>query len=169
MTGVLNDDRWLRRGVSVLWDSSALADLDVAGSVMSLRTFLRISTEGWPDEEMVPMVRNDAVFVAGLDVSIDSMEPDTAEDWLQTIVFESIYEFQNEGWAGLVFWMPDQNRWKENYAEGTYEWILSTRYSNHSFPLGQCIWNGAQQDLTKIEQTRSGKQSVIGMHVDRIS
>ena len=62
--------------------------------------------------------------------------------------------------------MADKNRWKENTGENSYNWWLSGHYRQHNFPIGRCIWNGAQNGVQRIE-TEKGQW--LGLYHQRIS
>jgi hypothetical protein len=164
----MKDDVWKRRGVSILWDGDTLVKMDAASKVISLRRFFDLFEEGWP-EDRLPLVQNGALMVAGIDVSIDALNPEAAIKWMEDEVYPKIYDFQS--WAGsdfsLILWMTDQNRWKENTSANTYEWHLGGKHKGGLFPIGRCIWNGAQNDVRHIEVGDQGKW--IGLYLERIS
>jgi hypothetical protein len=166
MNEVLRDDVWKRRGISVLWDGETLTQLDAAPRVISLRRFFELYEAGWPEED-IPFINDDAVMVAGLDVMIDSLEPDEAIDWIEQQVYSKIQNFQSSlDQCALIFWMADKGRWKENVSENSYDWWLSGKYKDDTFPIGRCIWNGAQNDVRRIEP-RQGQW--LGLYHPRIS
>ncbi len=169
MSGVLTDDKWKRRGISVLWCGNTLAELNAASQVVSLRQFIAFYEAGWPDD--MPLVNDDGLYVAGLDVAVDALSPDDALEWLESDIYEMIYDFQNHADAALVFWMPDQGRWKEDVTTSNYHWCLAGKYDAQVFPLGQCIWNGAQKDVRRIESSLDGKKNNewLGLYLERIS
>lgn len=168
MSGVLTDDKWKRRGISVLWSGKTLAELNAASQVISLRQFIGFYKAGWPDD--MPLVNDDGLYVAGLDVAVDALSPEDALEWLESEIYEMIYDFQNHADAALVFWMPDQGRWKEDLTTSKYHWYLAGQYDAQIFPLGQCIWNGAQKDVRRIESASSSKSSEwLGLYLERIS
>jgi hypothetical protein len=168
MNSAMKDDVWKRRGISVLWDGNTMAKMDAASSVISLRRFFELFEESWPEEKM-PLVKGRALIVAGVDVSIDALNPEAAIKWMEDEVYPKIYDFQS--WAGsdfsLVLWMADQNRWKENTSANTYEWLLGGKQKGELFPIGRCIWNGAQNDVRHIEAGDQAKW--IGLYLERIS
>lgn len=168
MSGVLTDDKWKRRGISVLWCGKTLAELNAASQVISLRQFIGFYDAGWPD--VMPLVNEDGLYVAGLDVAVDALSPEDALEWLETDIYEMIYDFQNHADAALVFWMPDQGRWKVDLTTNTYQWRLAGKYDAQMFPLGQCIWNGAQKDVSRIESRNGGQHNEwLGLYLERIS
>lgn len=167
MNAPLRDDVWKRRGISILWDGDMLTQLKAAEKVISMRRFFELYEANWPDEE-IPFIENDAVMVAGLDVIIDSLTPEDAIDWVEQQVYTKIQDFQStfEGDCALIFWMAEPSRWKENVSDNSYDWLLTGKYSQQFFPIGRCIWNGAQSGVKRIE-TEQGKW--IGLHHNRIS
>ncbi len=167
MNAILRDDVWKRRGISILWDGDILTQFQAADKVISMRRFFEFYEANWP-EESIPFIQNDAVMVAGLDVIIDSLSPEDAVDWVEQQVYSKIQDFQSafEGDCALIFWMAESNRWKENISDNSYEWLLAGKYSQQRFPIGRCIWNGAQSGVKRIETTQ-GKW--IGLHHNRIS
>lgn len=168
MSGVLTDDKWKRRGISVLWCGKTLAELNAASQVISLRQFIGYYEAGWPDD--MPLLNDDGLYVAGLDVAVDALSPEDALEWLESEIYEMIYDFQNHADAALIFWMPDQGRWKEDLVTSTYKWCLAGKYDGQMFPLGQCIWNGAQKDVRRIESVCGGKtHEWLGLYLERIS
>ncbi len=168
MSGVLTDDKWKRRGISVLWCGKTLAELNAASQVISLRQFIGFYEAGWPED--IPLVNDDGLYVAGLDVAVDALSPEDALQWLESEIYEMIYDFQNHADAALVFWMPDQGRWKEEVTTSNYHWCLAGKYDAQVFPLGQCIWNGAQKDVRRIESAFNGKNNEwLGLYLERIS
>lgn len=168
MSAVLTDDKWKRRGITVLWDGNTLAQLNAASQVVSLRQFVQFYEDGWPDD--MPLVNDDGLYVAGLDVAVDALSPEDAVAWLEAEIYKMIYDFQNHADAALVFWMPDQGRWKTDLTTNTYQWYLGGEYDGQLFPLGQCIWNGAQKDVRRIETVGTGKNANwLGLYLERIS
>lgn len=167
MNKALTDDVWKRRGISILWDGDTLTEINAASKVISLRRFFELYEANWPEEDM-PFINNDAVMVAGLDVMIDALEPEDAIDWLEQQVYNKIQSFQSQfqNDCALIFWMADKNRWKENAGENSYDWYLGGKFRNQLFPIGRCIWNGAQNGVRRIE-TKPGQW--LGLYLPRIS
>lgn len=166
MNAALVDDVWKRRGISVLWDGETLTQLGAASHIISLRRFFELYEAGWP-EEQIPFINDDAVMVAGLDVVIDSLAPDEAIDWIEQQVYSKIQSFQSSiDQCALIFWMADKNRWKENAPENSYDWWLGGQYIQQTFPIGRCIWNGAQNGVRRIEP-QPGQW--LGLYHPRIS
>lgn len=166
MSAALLDDVWKRRGISVLWDGETLSQFNAASKIISLRRFFELYEAGWPEEDM-PFINDNAVMVAGLDVMIDALEPDEAVDWVEQQVYTKIQSFQSSvDNCALIFWMAEKNRWLENAGENSYSWWLSGNYRQQTFPIGRCIWNGAQNGVKRIE---SAKGEWLGLYHQRIS
>ena len=166
MSAVLLDDVWKRRGISVLWDSDMLSQFNVASEIISLRRFFELYEAGWPEDDM-PFINDSALMVAGLDVTIDALTPDEVVDWLEQQVYTKIQSFQSSvDNCALIFWMAEKNRWIENTGENSYSWWLSGNYKKQTFPIGRCIWNGAQNGVKRIEST---KGHWLGLYHQRIS
>ncbi len=168
MSAALTDDKWKRRGITVLWDGNTLAQLEAASQVVSLRHFVELYDAGWPDD--MPLVNDDGLYVAGLDVAVDALSPDDARAWLESDIYEMIYDFQNHADAALVFWMPDFGRWKVDLTTNRFQWHLGGEYDGKLFPMGRCIWNGAEKDVRRIEHSIAGKAPEwLGLYLERIS
>jgi len=123
--------------------------MGAADQVISLRRFSGLSAKNWPEENM-PLIQDETLIVAGLDVAVDAMSPDEAEKWLKTTIFSIIDDYQNLGDGGLVFWMPDDGRWIFDESDSAWLWHLTGKYNSHTLPMGQCIWNGAEADVQQI-------------------
>lgn len=170
MNTPLTDDVWKRRGINILWSGSALTELQAAPKVVSLRRFFELQELGWPEDE-IPWVDDAALMVAGLDVAIDALPMEEAEDWIEQQVYSRILDFQDcfQGEASLIFWMADEKRWFEVAGDNAFEWFLDGRYKGQRLALGRCIWNGAQNGVRRVEVSENGKSSWIGLHHYRIS
>ena len=166
MNSILLDDVWLRKGISVIWDSPVLAKLVKDNRAISLREFFSYYENDWPDENM-PFINDELLLVAGLDAALDTLEAQSAEEWVTQEVYKRIYDFQNwaEGQYALVFWMSKQNRWKEHLENDKYTWLCDGKDRGKEIELGSGIWNGAQLSVQKIESDNRW----IGLFLDRIS
>ena len=69
--------------------------------MISLRQFVTYYEAGWPED--MSLVNDDGLYVAGLDVAIDALSPEDAIRWLESEIYEMIYDFQNHAGAALVF------------------------------------------------------------------
>ncbi|MGE5153146.1 MAG: 5'-nucleotidase [Bdellovibrio bacteriovorus] len=171
MNAPLTDDVWIRRGINVLWDGGVLARLGAGPKVISLRRFFELDEAEWPEDE-TPLVGDSAVMVAGLDVALDALGADEAEEWIQQMLYPRIYEFQRAfaGQSALIFWMAEKERWKENSGEGTFDWHLGGAHQGQLLPLGRCLWDGAYSDVRPIEEPGpKGQAKWIGLYLPRIS
>lgn len=166
----LTDDVWKRKGINVLWSGKALADMNAAPQVISLRRFFELQQHDWPEEE-IPWVNDSALIVAGLDVAIDALPLEQAETWIEQQVYRKILDFQEafQGECSLIFWMADQNRWYETPGEAAYEWHLDGKSRGQRLALGRCLWNGAQNGVRRIENHEHSKIQWLGLHHQRIS
>lgn len=166
MNPILYDDVWKRKGVSVLWDNSTVAQLIKNNRAISLREFFSFYDQSWSDSAM-PFINGDLLLVAGLDASLDTLESETAEKWVTQEVYKRIYDFQiwAQGQYSLVFWMSKQDRWKEHIEDNRYTWICDGKDRGVEIELGSGIWNGAQLSVRKIE----AEKRWIGLFLDRIS
>jgi hypothetical protein len=166
MNAALRDDVWKRRGISVLWDGDTLSQFNAASKIISLRRFFELYEAGWPEDDM-PFINDSAVMVAGLDVMIDALTLEEVVDWVEQQVYTKIQSFQSSvDNCALIFWMAEKSRWLENASENSYNWWLSGNYRQQNFPIGRCIWNGAQNGVKRIE---SEKGQWLGLYHQRIS
>lgn len=165
MNPPLKDNVWERHGINILWDGDTLTRLQAADKVISLRRFFELYEASWPEDD-IPFINDSALVVAGLDVLIDSLEPELALEWLEQQVYSKIHDFQSVFDCALIFWMAEKDRWKENPSHNSYEWLLSAKFKNQLFPIGRCIWNGAQSDVSHIENQQG---QWIGLYLHRIS
>lgn len=174
MNPPLTDDVWKRKGINILWSGPALAELQAASRVISLRRFFELQQQGWP-EEAIPWVGDTALMIAGLDVAVDALPMEEAEHWIEQQVYSKILDFQDcfEGQCALIFWMADEKRWYEVPGDNTFEWYLDGPYKGQRLALGRCIWNGAENGVRRIEtpvaSKGDGKTQWIGLHHHRIS
>jgi hypothetical protein len=166
MNSILTDSVWQRKGISVLWDSKMLTQLNSKSQVISLRHFFLFYENGWP-ETVMPFINERQLLVAGLDAALDALPAEEAEHWVKSEVYQKIYDFQNfaEGQYALTFWMTDQNRWREQFSENKYYWLCSGKEKDKQIDLGTGIWNGAQKSVRQIETDSRW----IGLYLDRIS
>lgn len=179
MSPALYDNIWDRRGITILWDADELNRLCSPQQVVSLRRFLQLHANGWPEADL-PLVNETTLIVAGLESCIDALPPIEAEEWLVSTVYPAIVSFQQEvsdggNEAALIFWLADHERLQYQNSENSYYWHCGTEYRGHQIPLGRCLFNGAQDDLRRIEKnadkTHPDKGAVrwIGLFHPRIS
>lgn len=166
MNPFLRDDVWQRRGISVIWDNSVLANLLKNNRSISLREFFLYYKNGWSEDEM-SFINDDLLLVAGLDAALDTLEAQNAEEWVTQEVYKRIYDFQSwaEGQYALVFWMSKQDRWKEHWESNRFTWLCDGKDRGKEIELGSGIWNGAQLSVRRIEFDSRW----IGLFLDRIS
>jgi len=168
------DDVWTRRGISVLWDAEALADLCGASDVISVRQLLQLKEAKWPDAR-VPLVRDQALVVAGLEGCLDALPPTEAADWLEQVIYPTIVSFQREvagggDQAALVLWLADRSRLDYRTGDDTYYWHCGGEYKGQQIPLSRCLFNGAQDGLRHIHVTRDrDPEHWVGLYHPRIS
>ena len=164
------DDLWKRRGISLLWDADSLNGLCDSDQVISLRQFRGLHADGWNDVDDF-LVDEVTLVVAGLESSIDSLAPEQATEWLKENLYKELVDFQREVAGGgtsasLVFWFVDPKRLDFKPTESEWFYHCAGEHKNEQIPLGQCLFNGAQRDLKKI-QDRDGKN--LGLYHPRIS
>ncbi len=167
------DQTWTRRGLSLLWDSDALARIVAPGDVVSLRQLCAIARR-WPAE--LPGADGDALIVAGLEGLLDTLAPDDAQTWLEHDLKQLILDFQNEyeGSAALIFWLPaGRRRLTMSRATEAYSWQHSPAKKPH-LPLGRYLWAGAESDVARILVSDEANPdpdgpAYIGLYHPRIS
>tara|TARA_B100001123_G_scaffold250742_1_gene279868 strand:+ start:9192 stop:9707 length:516 start_codon:yes stop_codon:yes gene_type:complete len=167
---LVNNDLWNRRGITLLWDADELNKLCQPQEVISLRRFRQLEDAGWPEEEL-PLVRDVALVVAGLEACIDSLPPEEARNWLEMKMFPSILSFQSEvadggNGAALIFWLVEHDRLEHRTSEDAWYWHCGGEYKSTQIPLGHCLFGGVQQDLQEIHDVKGNR---LGLHHQRIS
>ncbi len=146
----LRENRWQRRGISLLWDSSALAGLAAPSEVFSMRQFAALAGH-WPDD--LPSNAGNALVVGGLEGCLDLLSPPDAEQWLESDLRRVIVQFQGyyNSDAALVFWLPTgRGRVRMNRASETYFWVCGAPYTGQRLDLGRILWAGAEADAARI-------------------
>lgn len=170
----LHDSSWMHGGTSLLWDADALTRICPAESVRSLRQFLRLCEEGWP-EDAIKLINGRTLVVAGLEAAMDTLPPERAVEWLEKTVYPAILDFQEEvadggREAALIFWLADGKRVFRKASEDTYHWYCSSEHRRESLPLGRCIWNGAEGSVRRIIIVGADKKELhVGLFHPRIS
>lgn len=167
-------DVWKRRGISLLWGATALAELAHPNEVKSIREFFSLA-ENWPDD--LPSNGGQTLVVAGIEGCLDLLCPTEAEAWVETELRPSILDFQEEYSleAALVFWLPTgRSRVRMNPATESYTWICSAPYSTETLAVGRILWAGAEADAGRILDPSSVNQNIdgtawIGLHHPRVS
>lgn len=139
------DTVWQRRGTSWLWDAEALAQVCTASEAWSLRQFIQ-ATGHWPDD--LPSNYDKTLVVAGLDGCLDLLTPPDAENWLGTVIKESIQDFQENygGEAALIFWLPaGAGRLSANAATDAVSWRCGHPNATVSIDFGRVLWGEAHE------------------------
>ena len=170
----LHDNTWISCGISVLWDAQALNEICSPESVRSLREFLRLYEAGWRDD-VLKLINNRTLVVAGLEAAMDTLNPQDAVEWLEQKVYPAVRDFQDNvadggGEAALILWFADERRIWHRPADSTNRWHCSGEHRKQSIPIGRCIWNGAESSVRRIVAVDSeNKQRHIGLFLRRIS
>lgn len=171
---VLRSRGWMRRGFSLLWEPSALADVIAPTAVVSIRDFF-VLRKAWP--ENLPGSQGDALVVAGLDGCLDALSEQDAGSWLETDLKSAVLSFQAhyEGQAALILWVASgRTRIGMDLADEEYFWRVGASRDGARLPLGRCLWGGAEADVARILFSTENApdfdgQSYIGLHHPRIS
>ena len=145
---ILSGDRWKRKGITVLWDPAALAQVAKPSEVLTLREFVGLS-HAWPDTDALPG-GGDSIVVAGLKGALEVLASDDAGDWLEHDFRRRIIDFQDryEGEVALVFWFPSNGPpFKMSPADETYTW---SPHARAVLPFGRHLWTGAERDVERI-------------------
>lgn len=171
---IIPDSNWTKRGVSFLWDASALSKIVSADKVVSLRQLFTLA-KAWPED--LPAADGKAIVVAGLDGCLDVLTPDDCAEWLESDLKNILLSFQDEyeNQAALIFWLPSgKKRIKMSRASELYTWLCSAPHSSREIEIGRCIWGGAQSDIARIIISDESDPDVdgpawIGLHHPRSS
>lgn len=171
---VLRSRGWMRRGFSLLWEPSVLADVIAPAAVVSIRDFF-VLRKAWP--ENLPGSQGDALVVAGLDGCLDSLSEQDARSWLETDLKSAVLSFQAhyEGQAALILWVASgRTRIGMDLADEEYFWKVGASRDAARLPLGRCLWGGAEADVARILVSTENApdfdgHSYIGLHHPRIS
>jgi hypothetical protein len=166
-------DTWKRQGHSILWDVSGLSSFCKPGESVSLRQFVRLHASGWKGVDSL-LVRERALVVAGLEGSLDSLEPVKAVDWLNVTLYPAITSFQKEvayggSEAALIFWFADPRRFDYRHAEQAAYWKCSAAHGRSEIPIGRCLWNGSEPNSQEIRERGTGGMRFAGYYLQRIS
>ncbi len=167
---VIRDDTWTRKGCSLLWCPSALAQFAQPCEVVSMRSFFRLSS-AWPED--LPSNKGAALVVAGLEGCLDLLSPEEVSTWIQQDLKPRIFRFQDEyqGDASLTFWLPaGRKRIRPDLATEEYRWSVR---SGEDLPIGKMLWAGAEKDAIRIVDGPIGKDpegdAWVGLYHPRIS
>lgn len=143
-------DAWKRRGCSLLWDVSALAEVAAPAAVASIRQFFAMA-HSWPAE--LPGVGGEALVVAGVEGCLDALSEANGRTWLETDLKQAILGFQDEyqGHAALILWLPSgRSRIDMLPATEEYVWKSGRSTTSVELPIGRCLWAGAESDAARI-------------------
>ncbi len=147
---LLKQDRWKRRGFSLLWDAVALASVAEPSQVVSIREFFAMQDD-WPEE--LPSAGGDALVVAGLEGCLDVLEAGDAVTWLESDLKSVVLDFQEtyKGDAALILWLPSGGkRIGMEPATEQYTWTLPPPNGHRTIDLGRHLWAGAETDVARI-------------------
>lgn len=166
-------DTWKRQGHSILWDVPGLASFCKPDQAISLRQFVRLYASGWNGVDTL-LVRDRALVVAGLEGSLDTLEPNAAIEWLNQNIYPAVTSFQKEVAYGgsesaLIFWFADQRRFEYRQAEQAAYWKCSAAHGKHEIPIGRCLWNGSEPNSQEIREKTAGPARFAGYYLQRIS
>ena len=120
------------------------------------------------------LVRDRALVVAGLEGSLDTLEPKSAIEWLDHEIYPAVTSFQKEvayggSEAALIFWFADQRRFEYRQAEQAAYWKCSAAHGKHEIPIGRCLWNGSEPNSQEIREKTAGQARFAGYYLQRIS
>lgn len=166
-------DTWKRQGHSILWDVPGLTSFCGPGQAVSLRQFSRFYASQWKDVEKA-LVKDRALVVAGLEGSLDSLDPLSATKWLDQCIYPAVTSFQKEvafggSEAALIFWFADQRRFDYRQGEQALYWRCSAAHGRHEIQIGRCLWNGSELNSQEIREKTSGHARFAGYYLPRIS
>jgi hypothetical protein len=166
-------DTWKRQGHSILFDAHALASFCTSGEVISLRQFYLLGAACWKGVDAV-LVKERALVVAGLEGSLDPLDPDSAVKWLDDQIYPKITSFQREvasggGEAALIFWFADSRRFEYRQAEQAAYWKCSAAHGKRVIPIGRCLWNGSEPNSQEVRIKVDGANRFAGYYLPRIS
>jgi len=166
-------DTWKRQGHSILWDVPGLTSFCKPGQAVSLRQFARLYAARWKGIDEF-LVKDRALIVAGLEGSLDSLEPTKAIAWLDAEIYPAITSFQKEvayggSEAALIFWFADSRRFEYRQAEQAAYWKCSAAHGKHEIPIGRSLWNGSEPNSQEIREKTTGQTRFAGYYLQRIS
>lgn len=146
----LQDSVWKRRGISWLWGNKALSSVTDPSEVFSLRNLMRVS-RNWPED--LPSNNGDALVVAGLDVCLDLLTPEDADNWLNTELKSVVLSFQEKysGEAALIFWLPSgQRRFCIKTTSDAVFWKCAHPNPDQLLEFGRILWGQAGEYPQRI-------------------
>ena len=165
---------WKRRGVSLLWDTSALSGVVHPADVVSIREFFAMAGD-WPEDLYGP--DQNALVVAGVEGCLDALTVNDGAIWLEENLKPAILNFQSEyqGGAALILWLPSgRHRIYMVRATEEYLWRTQSSKNNSELPIGRHLWAGAQSDVRRIivsdkPNPDSEGDAYVGLYHQRIS
>ena len=155
---ILSGDRWKRKGITVLWDPAALAQVAKPNEVLTLREFARLS-QAWPDELPGDGKR---IVVTGLKGVLEVLSTDDAAQWLESDFRGLLNEFQKQfqGEIALILWFPSPAPpFKVSAADEAYSW---EPHGRQPLAIGHYLWSGNERDLLRV--VRDGSTEADGSH-----
>ena len=150
----ITDTVWQRRGTTWLWNEEARNMVCKAGEVWSLRQFLQTAVpngNGWPED--LPSNDDQTLVVAGLEGSLDVLDPEQAEIWLEDTIKHAILSFQDAygGEAALIFWLPQgEHRLEVKMPSDAVSWLCEATHRDHQLDFGRLLWGEASEYPQKI-------------------
>ena len=167
---LINDDLWTRRGISLLWDPDHLNKLCKPSQVISIRQFLQLHKDGWPDDQL-PLVEDVTMIVAGIETCVDALKPEDAEEWLEDTIYKAMVSYQSDVASGgtqaaLVMWIVDPKRFQYETGEDTWFMHYGGEHKGQKIAISRCLFNGAQGDLKEIQDVDGNR---LGLYHPRIS
>jgi len=165
----LLDTVWQREGTSWVWDEQARNQICSASEIWSIRQFARSAKTpgGWP--KVLPSNNDRALVVAGLDGSLDLLEPDDAVAWLQEVFKPAVLSFQNayDSNAALAFWLPTgRHRMLVQTISDTVCWLCRPPH-DRQIDFGRIMWGEANHYPQKILLCKGNKPA--GLYYKRFS
>ena len=162
----LSDTVWQRRGVSWIWNVEAFATVANSNDIVSFQRYMRVSHNGFEDFSNI----EETLVVSGLDASLDVLEPESINDWLQFDVKKSILLFQdiftNE--ASLIFWIPlGHNRLKIETATDNVYWKCAPPHNKVQIEFGRLLWGDSNGNPQKIKF--GDTDEIAGLYHPRIT
>jgi hypothetical protein len=170
----LHDSIWTRRGITLLWDAEALANVCSPNQVVSLRQFLYLHALGWPEDKMF-LINDQVMVVAGLENALDVIGPNEGPDWVRDIIYQALISFQSDvadggNGAAVILWFTDGSRFQSKASDDSYEWKCLAGNNTEMLPIGRCLFNGAEKDLQEVFFKGANTQSKrVGLYHPRIS
>lgn len=163
-------DIWTRRGLSLLWGASALAQAS-SQDVVPLRRLFLMAEGGFADP--LPSNNGRLLIATGLEGALDALAPEDAEAWTKDSIRPVLERFQ-DAWGGngaLAFWLPSgEARIVSHPTTAAYDWRLPIGHGAKTLPLSELIFSGADDDLQPILDGQAGASANwIGLYHPRVS